>query len=231
MRRAGIPASWFDALNFIVSHESGWRVNATNPSSGAYGLPQALPGSKMASAGSDWRTNPVTQLKWMKGYVSRYGGGPGAAAFWKSHHWYANGGWADKLSIFGEVPGEPEVAINPARDTSESHIAEAIEARAKVNPSGFAGGLSRMIHAAQVNGQGFISNFNHQASAVSNINTNVGSGQPKDENLNLTMEMDGNVIGRLMFPRMKANMAQERIIYGNGGAIPVGRAMPVGGGF
>lgn len=231
MRRAGIPASWFDAINFIVSHESGWRVNATNPSSGAYGLPQALPGSKMASAGSDWRTNPVTQLKWMKGYVSRYGGGPGAAAFWKSHHWYANGGWADKLSIFGEVPGEPEVAINPARDTSESHIAEAIEARAKVNPSGFAGGLSRMIHAAKVNGQGFISNFNHQASAVSNINTNVGSGQPKDENLNLTMEMDGNVIGRLMFPRMKANMAQERIIYGNGGAIPVGRAMPVGGGF
>ena len=231
MRRAGIPASWFDAINFIVSHESGWRVNATNPSSGAYGLPQALPGSKMASAGSDWRTNPVTQLKWMKGYVSRYGGGPGAAAFWKSHHWYANGGWADKLSIFGEVPGEPEVAINPARDTSENHIAEAIEARAKVNPSGFAGGLARMIHAAKVNGQGFISNFNHQASAVSNINTNVGSSQPKDENLNLTMEMDGNVIGRLMFPRMKANMAQERIIYGNGGAIPVGRAMPVGGGF
>lgn len=231
MRRAGIPASWFDAINFIVSHESGWRVNATNPSSGAYGLPQALPGSKMASAGSDWRTNPVTQLKWMKGYVSRYGGGPGAAAFWKSHHWYANGGWADKLSIFGEVPGEPEVAINPARDTSESHIAEAIEARAKVNPSGFAGGLARMIHAAKVNGQGFISNFSHQSSAVSNINTNVASSQPKNENVNLTMEMDGNVIGRLMYPRMKANMAQERIIYGNGGAIPVGRAMPVGGGF
>lgn len=231
MRRAGIPASWFDAINFIVSHESGWRVNATNPSSGAYGLPQALPGSKMASAGSDWRTNPVTQLKWMKGYVSRYGGGPGAAAFWKSHHWYANGGWADKLSIFGEVPGEPEVAINPARDTSESHIAEAIEARAKVNPSGFAGGLARMIHTAKVNGQGFISNFSHQSSAVSNINTNVASGHPKNENVNLTMEMDGNVIGRLMYPRMKANMAQERIIYGNGGAIPVGRAMPVGGGF
>ena len=144
---------------------------------------------------------------------------------------FANGGWTDKPNIFGEVPGEPEVAINPARDTSESHIAEAIEARAKVNPSGFAGGLARMIHSAKVNGQGFISNFNHQASSVSNINTNVASGQPKDENLNLTMEMDGNVIGRLMFPRMKANMAQERIIYGNGGAIPVGRAMPVGGGF
>ncbi|WP_304134028.1 hypothetical protein, partial [Limosilactobacillus coleohominis] len=144
---------------------------------------------------------------------------------------FANGGWTDKPNIFGEVPGEPEVAINPARDTSESHIAEAIEARAKVNPSGFAGGLARMIHAAKVNGQGFISNFSHQSSAVSNINTNVASSQPKNENVNLTMEMDGNVIGRLMYPRMKANMAQERIIYGNGGAIPVGRAMPVGGGF
>ncbi|MCI5812072.1 MAG: tape measure protein [Lactobacillus sp.] len=144
---------------------------------------------------------------------------------------FANGGWTDEPGIFGEIPGEPELAINPQRPTAEQHIAEAIEARAKYNPSGFAGGLARMIQSAKVNGQGFISNFNHQASAVSNINTNVASGQPKDENLNLTMEMDGNVIGRLMFPRMKANMAQERIIYGNGGAIPVGRAMPVGGGF
>lgn len=144
---------------------------------------------------------------------------------------FANGGWTDEPGIFGEIPGEPELAINPQRPTAEQHIAEAIEARAKYNPSGFAGGLARMIHSAKVNGQGFISNFNHQASAVSNINTNVASGQPKDENLNLTMEMDGNVIGRLMFPRMKANMAQERIIYGNGGAIPVGRALPVGGGF
>lgn len=144
---------------------------------------------------------------------------------------FANGGWTDEPGIFGEIPGEPELAINPQRPTAEQHIAEAIEARAKYNPSGFAGGLARMIHSAKVNGQGFISNFNHQASAVSNINTNVGSGQPKDENVNLTMEMDGNVIGRLMYPRMKANMAQERIIYGNGGAIPVGRAMPVGGGF
>ena len=144
---------------------------------------------------------------------------------------FANGGWTDEPGIFGEIPGEPELAINPQRPTAEQHIAEAIEARAKYNPSGFAGGLARMIHSAKVNGQGLISNFSHQSSAVSNINTNVASGQPKDENLNLTMEMDGNVIGRLMFPRMKANMAQERIIYGNGGAIPVGRAMPVGGGF
>lgn len=229
MRRAGIPASWFDAINFIVSHESGWRVNATNPSSGAYGLPQALPGSKMASAGSDWRTNPVTQLKWMKGYVSRYGGGPGAAAFWKSHHWYANGGWADKLSIFGEVPGEPEVAINPARDTSEDHIAEAIEARAKVNPNGFAGNLSKIINEAKQSANNmlpFISTGNNHVQAISNTQ----QAQPRvDGNITLTMNIDGKQLSRSVYPTLKAMRSHEVIINGVGGAVPVGNGQPLGG--
>lgn len=112
MKQAGIPESWFDSINYIVSHESGWRVNATNPSSGAYGLPQSLPGSKMAAAGRDWRTNPITQLKWMKSYVGRYGGGPGAAAFWKSHHWYADGGKVDKEQLIHVAEGNhPEMII------------------------------------------------------------------------------------------------------------------------
>lgn len=112
MKQAGIPASWYDSINYIVSHESGWRVNATNPSSGAYGLPQSLPGSKMAAAGRDWRTNPITQLKWMKSYVSRYGGGPGAAAFWRSHHWYADGGKVDREQLIHVAEGNrPEMII------------------------------------------------------------------------------------------------------------------------
>ncbi len=112
MKQAGIPESWFDSINYIVSHESGWRVNATNPSSGAYGLPQSLPGSKMAAAGRDWRTNPITQLKWMKSYVGRYGGGPGAAAFWRSHHWYADGGKVDKEQLAHVAEGNrPEMII------------------------------------------------------------------------------------------------------------------------
>ena len=57
-------------------------------STGAYGIPQALPGSKMASAGADWETNPVTQIRWMAGYVSRYGGWQGAINFWYAHGWY-----------------------------------------------------------------------------------------------------------------------------------------------
>ncbi len=112
MKQAGIPESWYDSINYIVTHESGWRVNATNPSSGAYGLPQSLPGSKMAAAGRDWRTNPITQLKWMKSYVGRYGGGPGAAAFWRAHHWYANGGLVDKEQLIHISEGNrPEMII------------------------------------------------------------------------------------------------------------------------
>lgn len=72
----------------LINRESGCRVNASNPS-GAYGIPQALPGSKMASAGADWQTNPVTQLKWMQGYVmGRYGSWANAVAHSNSTGWY-----------------------------------------------------------------------------------------------------------------------------------------------
>ena len=70
------------------SRESGWRVNAANPS-GAYGIPQALPGSKMASAGPNWQTNAHTQIKWGLGYIaSRYNSPCEAWAIWQSQGWY-----------------------------------------------------------------------------------------------------------------------------------------------
>ncbi|MFF3014942.1 transglycosylase SLT domain-containing protein [Streptomyces sp. NPDC057939] len=79
----------FAAFNNIVSRESGWNHTATNSSSGAYGLVQALPASKMSSAGSDWKTNPATQIKWGLDYMnSRYGSPVGAWNFWQTHHWY-----------------------------------------------------------------------------------------------------------------------------------------------
>ena len=99
LKQAGIPASQFGMYNYIISHESGWNPRAHN-SSGAYGLPQSLPGNKMASAGSDWRTNPITQLKWMKGYVKgRYGGINGAYRYWQSHHNYAHGGLVTQAQL------------------------------------------------------------------------------------------------------------------------------------
>jgi hypothetical protein len=63
----------------LWNRESGWLWDAENPSSGAYGIPQALPGDKMASAGSDWQTNPATQIKWGLGYISQVYGTPCAA--------------------------------------------------------------------------------------------------------------------------------------------------------
>ncbi|MGW5650221.1 aggregation-promoting factor C-terminal-like domain-containing protein [Streptomyces humi] len=82
-------AAQFSAFSKIVSHESGWNPSATNSSSGAYGLVQALPGSKMASAGSDWKTNPATQIKWGLDYMnSRYGSPTAAWSFWQANGWY-----------------------------------------------------------------------------------------------------------------------------------------------
>jgi hypothetical protein len=78
----------FSCLNSLWQKESGWRVSASNPS-GAYGIPQALPGSKMASAGSDWRTNPATQIDWGLDYISETYGTPCAAwSHSQSDNWY-----------------------------------------------------------------------------------------------------------------------------------------------
>ncbi|MGW5324570.1 aggregation-promoting factor C-terminal-like domain-containing protein [Streptomyces sp. NPDC004014] len=82
-------AAQYNAFSKIVEHESGWNPSATNSSSGAYGLVQALPGSKMASAGADWKTNPATQIKWGLDYMnSRYGSPAKAWTFWQANGWY-----------------------------------------------------------------------------------------------------------------------------------------------
>jgi hypothetical protein len=69
MIQRGFPISQFTCLNRLWNRESGWNHRARNPGSGAYGIPQAVPGDKMGSSGSDWRTNPATQIKWGLGYI------------------------------------------------------------------------------------------------------------------------------------------------------------------
>lgn len=89
MRAAGISDGDFGYVDYIVSHESGWDYHAVNRSSGAYGLPQSLPAGKLASAGADWRDNPVTQLRWANNYaVGRYGSWEAAYHFWTVNHWW-----------------------------------------------------------------------------------------------------------------------------------------------
>lgn len=90
MAQAGIPQSDWAYVDSIISRESGWRHTIWNSTgSGAYGLCQALPGAKMASAGADWQTNPVTQLKWCHGYaLGRYKSWAAAHSFWNANHWW-----------------------------------------------------------------------------------------------------------------------------------------------
>jgi Transglycosylase SLT domain len=79
----------FSCLDSLYLQESGWNPAAENPSSGAYGIPQSLPGDKMAEYGSDWQTNPETQLEWGLAYIQdRYGSPCGAWNFWLSNNWY-----------------------------------------------------------------------------------------------------------------------------------------------
>lgn len=104
MAAAGIAESDFPYVNFIISHESGWcwlkwqgqigycpthyeELHSTSSGFG-YGLCQSTPAGKMASAGADYLTNPITQLKWCSGYAGRYGGWSGAYEFWLSHRWW-----------------------------------------------------------------------------------------------------------------------------------------------
>lgn len=79
----------FRCLEPLWEHESGWRTDATNPRGSAWGIPQALPGSKMASEGADWRTNGRTQIRWGVKYIAgRYGNSCAAWAHFQSHNWY-----------------------------------------------------------------------------------------------------------------------------------------------
>ncbi|MBU6389730.1 lytic transglycosylase domain-containing protein, partial [Patescibacteria group bacterium] len=79
----------FPAFSAIVERESGWRTDAAEQSTGAYGLGQALPPEKMAAYGEDWQENPETQIRWMLDYIAaRYGSPSQAWDFWQAHRWY-----------------------------------------------------------------------------------------------------------------------------------------------
>jgi hypothetical protein len=86
---AGWTGSQWSCLDSLWTRESGWNPAARNRSSGAFGIPQALPGGKMASAGADWATNPETQIHWGLGYIrSVYGTPCGAWSHSQGYGWY-----------------------------------------------------------------------------------------------------------------------------------------------
>jgi hypothetical protein len=125
LARAMLPhKGWEDqtqwpALLTLWDNESGWKWDATNPDSGAYGIPQALPGSKMASAGPDWKTNAATQIIWGLGYIAdRYGTPAAALDFWNAQtpHWYDAGGYLPPgVSVAINGTGRPEPVFTSAQ--------------------------------------------------------------------------------------------------------------------
>lgn len=130
---------------------------------------------------------------------------------------YANGGWADKPSIFGEVDGEPEIAINPARSTADNHIVEVIKARAAKNPNGMSAKLNRIIQAGRYDGSMIAPSTN-----ISNVSNNHISRESKLDlsgDLKIDVVMDSNTIANATYSKLEAIRARRIIVNGYGGAI------------
>jgi cell wall-associated NlpC family hydrolase len=117
LARFGWGQDQFPALDALWTGESNWNYRIANKSSGAYGIPQALPGDKMASQGPDWRTNPATQILWGLGYIKNrpdYGSPSAAYAKWlgRSPHWYDDGGWLPPgYTTVANHTGRPEAIL------------------------------------------------------------------------------------------------------------------------
>lgn len=204
------------------------QISDVNSASGhpAQGLLQFIP-----STFSHWAVKGHGQL--LNGYdqilaainALEHGGEGGWGNVGNGHGW-ANGGWADRPSIFAEVKGEKELAINPARPTSERHILEAIRARAAKSPSGFAAKLNQLIARQQSASQQI-----QPATPSANEVPTLGNGGSLSGNVTMNFVVDGTTMARVTYPKYKALMAHEITIRGASGAVPVGQALPVGGGF
>jgi hypothetical protein len=126
----GWAANQMGPLISLWDRESGWRWNAKNPTSGAYGIPQALPASKMAAAGADWLTNPTTQIKWGLGYIkTRYGSPSGAWAHEESSGWYDKGGVANGAGFMPKRTLQPERVLSPQQTTAFERLVGALDAK------------------------------------------------------------------------------------------------------
>lgn len=158
-------------------------------------------------------------------------GGEGGWGNVGNGHGWANGGWADRPSIFGEVQGEPELAINPARQTADHYILEAIRARAAKSPNGFAAKLNRMIVSQQQAGHQLVAATPATMPVPTLNNSVINNGADLSGDVTITFQVDSSELARQTYPKYKMMKAQEIIIRNNGGAIPVGNAMPVGGGY
>ena len=228
LKKNGLPttSAYVKAWLRQIQTESGGNAKAVQPgadpdgdgSGPAMGLLQtkrstfnsyAFPGHHNIFKGLD---NALAAIAYAK---SRYGGN--MLAVIGHGHGYANGGWADKPSIFGEVDGEPEIVINPARSTADNHIVEAIKARAAKNPNGMSAKLNRIIQAGRYDGSMIAPSTN-----ISNVSNNHISRESKLDlsgDLKIDVVMDSNTIANATYSKLEAIRARRIIVNGYGGAI------------
>lgn len=141
LTKRGWGNQW-NSFNALVNSESSWNYKATNAQSGAYGIPQALPGNKMSSAGSDWRTNGDTQLNWMMDYIAgRYGDPNKAWSFHQKNNWYNVGAWnIDKDQVATVHQGEMIIPAQQAETIRQALLNNTFNPNVAKNSVG--GGIS-----------------------------------------------------------------------------------------
>lgn len=158
----------------------------------------AFPGHKNIFNGYD---NLLAALSYAK---ARYGSN---LSFLGQGHGYANGGWAHQASIFGEIDGEPEIAINPARDTADRHIKEAINARAQNAPNSLSAKLANVVNGAKNGMQSIMGQ--QPIIAGSSAMQSANGGIDLSGDVHMTVQLDSGEIARATYPKIKVLQNQE----------------------
>lgn len=230
MKQAGIPRSDWAGINYIVTHESGWNPRAVNPSSGTFGLGQMQSYNLHYYTKHGSKNNPIAQLMGIMDYIKdRYGSVGKAVAFWQRNHAYRNGGKVFTPEIASIAEDGTEYVINPDKPSFDNLMKDAIHARAQKYPDGLAAKMDSILNFddlrySSANGYRWYSanSSGKQADGGTQIVKNVTDSENQVKgNVNMTIQLDSDVIARKTYPKSKIMRAKEIDIAQMGGAIPI----------
>lgn len=230
MKQAGIPRSDWAGINYIVTHESGWNPRAVNPSSGTFGLGQMQSYNLHYYTKHGSKNNPIAQLMGIMDYIKdRYGSVGKAVAFWQRNHAYRNGGKVFTPEIASIAEDGTEYVINPDKPSFDNLMKDAIHARAQKYPDGLAAKMDSILNFddlrySSANGYRWYSanSSGKQADGGTQIVKNaIDRDNQVKGNVNMTIQLDSDVIARKTYPKSKIMRAKEIDIAQMGGAIPI----------
>lgn len=230
MKQAGIPRSDWAGINYIVTHESGWNPRAVNPSSGTFGLGQMQSYNLHYYTKHGSKNNPIAQLMGIMDYIKdRYGSVGKAVAFWQRNHAYRNGGKIFTPEIASIAEDGTEYVINPDKPSFDNLMKDAIHERAQKYPDGLAAKMDSILNFddlrySSANGYRWYSpnSSGKQADGGTQIVKNVTDSENQVKgNVNMTIQLDSDVIARKTYPKSKIMQSKEINIAQMGGAIPI----------